>query len=317
MATARLGPIVSDVRGSVGDQTFGRNQGGIFIRERVSPQQPASSDRDATQAAMTALSQAWSATLNEAQRSTWMTYGKRHPLPDRFGRPRALAGICHFVRCNFHRYRDESAITATSAPLLPPPPMPSFSFNAFTTAALDVTGNPDPDVTGLYQLVGAFDSHPLWKLDGADRWLAWHQPFTIWVLIGSPGPLTGPFWHRVDPVTGQYTPQAPATGNPSAAWTDPPSYVHIELPLLNYDPPPTNLRLFAYAGAQVTQGRNYYRTPYRYIGRNTYDGADWSIDPWYVGHWEDLDAGARTFVRLVAVLDDGATSVAGHARADT
>jgi len=130
MATVKLGSVVSDIRGSIGDETYGRNQGGIFVRARVDPAQPSSTARDATQAAMTALSQAWSGTLSEAQRSTWRTYAQAFTLPDRYGRPKSLGAICHFVRSNAQRYRTDSAITAELAPAQPPLPMPSFGFTA-------------------------------------------------------------------------------------------------------------------------------------------------------------------------------------------
>jgi hypothetical protein len=84
-----------------------------------------------------------------------------------------------------------------------------------------------------------------------------------------------------------------------------------------YEPPATNLRLFAYAGQQVTTGRNFYNAPYRFIGVNRWDGSKWTLEPWEVPSWDALTASGRIFLRLVAVLPDGATSVAGYASANT
>lgn len=154
MATVRLGSVVADIRGSVGEETYGRNPGGIFVRARTPPGQPPSDERDERQAALTAISQAWSATLSDAQRSTWRTYAQANLLPDRFGRPKAMSGICHFIRCNAQRYRVSHAITALVAPDQPPGPPPPFDFTAheqfarikFKLSTFDYRGNPD----GLY-----------------------------------------------------------------------------------------------------------------------------------------------------------------------
>lgn len=316
MASVKPSSLISDVSGSVGDVTFGRNQGGLFVRERVSPAQPPSDERDARQAAITAISQAWSGTLTETQRSTWRTYSRRHPLPDRFGRPKTPSGICHFIKCNVQRYRDESAITATSAPDSPPPPMPAFTAAASAAAALAVAGDPNPDCTGTYKLAGTVDGKPYWKHTAAEWYTGWDTTWSKWFLSSSPGIPGGNFWWRWDPVTGSYTPQAPATGNPVAAWSAAESSVTLTPTTAISTASPANTRLFAYAGQQVTLGRAYYRTPFRYIGRNTYDGSDWNLDPWTVAHWNTLTVPGRTFLRVVQVLPDGATSIAGYARTD-
>ena len=314
MANVRLGSLVVDISGSVGDETFARNQGGIYVRERVSPAQPASAERDARQAAITAISQAWSGTLTETQRSTWRTYSFRHPLPDRFGRPKTPSGICHFIKCNVQRYRDETAITATSAPALPPPAMPTFLCTAKAAGALEVTGNPVPDVTGSYLLDGTNDGYPVWKLDGQAYWIWFRSSNGYWYLNTTVGAVSAPYWYNLPPLIGAFTPGTGASGTPTPAYDNPQSSVTLELPAPIWTDPPASTRVFAFAGELVTLGRNYYATPWRYIGRNTYDGSDWDLEPWTVPHWQVLAVPGRTFLRLVHVEPDGATSVAGYAR---
>lgn len=151
MATVRLGSIVADIRGSIGEEVYGRNPGGIFVRARTPPSQPPSDERDERQAAWKAISEAWSDTLSEPQRDTWRAYGQANPLPDRFGRPKLMSGICHFLRCNAQRYRVTHAITALVAPDEPPGPPPAFDFTAheqfnrlkFVLPTFDYRGNPD------------------------------------------------------------------------------------------------------------------------------------------------------------------------------
>jgi len=127
MATLVPGSIVQDIRGSVGTETYSRNTGGLFVRNRTSPGQPESAERDLRQAAITAISQYWSGTLTEAQRQTWHTYAGQFPLPDRWGRPKQLSGYCHFVRSNVQRYRRTSTVSYAVAPTRPPLWPPGFS----------------------------------------------------------------------------------------------------------------------------------------------------------------------------------------------
>lgn len=130
MALIKPGPLVADVRGSVGDVVFARNRGGLYVRNRTFPTQPASAERDLRQAAMTALSQAWSGTLTAAQRKTWTDYGLQHRMPNRLGQLRTLDGLRHFIRCNFQHYRVVAAIKFTAAPPGPPTHAPTFSCTA-------------------------------------------------------------------------------------------------------------------------------------------------------------------------------------------
>lgn len=317
MASIRLGSVIADIRGSVGDETYGRNQGGLYVRQRVSPSQPPSDERDARQAAMTALSQAWSGTLNQTQRDTWTQYGRQHPLPDRFGRPRDLAGICHFIRCNCQRYRDESAITASTAPTSPPPAMPGFTAAATALHALAVTGTITPDWTGVYHLLGTHDGQPTWKHPDHEQYI-WKQPGTEWWLITHEiDAYPADRFVRIPGPIGDWIPVGSATGTPTTAYNAAQSSVTITPAPAIWVGPATSTRLFAYAGEEVTTGRSYYRTPYRYIGRNTYDGADWTLDPWLLPHWTTLAPAKRTFLRVAQVLPDGATSIAGHAYANS
>jgi len=224
MALIAPGSLVADIRGSVGDVTYARNASGLYVRARTSPDQPESSERDKRQAALTALSQAWSATLTEAQRSTWRTYAARFPMPNRLGRLRFWDGLRHFIRCNAQHYRVSEAITFSSAPPAPPTYPPTFTIGA---------------------------SHM-------------------------------------------------------------PNILNFSVPPSNYDPPPTGMRLYAYAGLQVNQGVTYYSGPWRYLDWTEFDGDSWADLPLGGAVWYDMTPGHRVFARLVAVLAAGETSIAGH-----
>lgn len=316
MATVKLGSVVSDIRGSIGDETYGRNQGGIFVRARVDPAQPSSTARDATQAAMTALSQAWSGSLSDAQRSTWRTYAQAFTLPDRFGRPKTLSPICHFIRSNAQRYRTDSTITAEIAPAQPPLPMPSFGFTAKAAGALVASGVTVPPTAGTYTLRAPVNHRPAWEHVPLSRYLWQNATVTSWYISSTPGVLGSAYWYNTTAPNGVYTPAGTATGTPALAYSAAQSSLTITLPPYNYPDLQDGLRLFAYAGSQVTTGRNYYSTPFRFVGANHWSGSAWDLDPWTVPHYDVLTTPGRVFLRMVAVASDGATSVRGQARSD-
>ena len=134
MATIRPGNIVADIRGKLGDTVYSRNSAGPFVRERIDPVQPDTQLQLDQRALLTALSQAWSGTLTEAQRATWRQYASTWPRPNRWGQPTGNSGQNHFVRANAYIYRVNQTIPFTSAPPEGPLPRPQFTFTADGTA---------------------------------------------------------------------------------------------------------------------------------------------------------------------------------------
>lgn len=133
MAVLRLGSIVADIRGSVGDETFGRNQGGLYVRARTTPANPNTQDQQDCRATITALSQRWSGTLTEQQRTTWREYAHQHPQPDRFGQLHLVNGYTRYIQINFHRYRIDTEFAFDDAPFDPPLHPATFTFTAEAT----------------------------------------------------------------------------------------------------------------------------------------------------------------------------------------
>lgn len=99
MANIMLGSIVGEIVGSVGTETYARNGAGLHVRARSNPAQPASGKRDQVQANLTAVSQAWSGRLSEAQRAAWRQYGLTYPRPNRLGQPSLTSGYLAYCRC--------------------------------------------------------------------------------------------------------------------------------------------------------------------------------------------------------------------------
>lgn len=130
MAVVDLGSIVQDIRGSVGNETYARNQGGIYVRARAGPAGPPSGEQDKSTAAMTALSQWWSSDLTEQQRKDWRKYAHQFPRPNRWGHLTITSGYCRFIATNFRGNRPGGAINWSDAPLIPPWHPPALSFTA-------------------------------------------------------------------------------------------------------------------------------------------------------------------------------------------
>ena len=125
MANVKLGPIVSDITGSVGEQTFARNAAGLYVRNRSGPADNTGDNRVACRTALAALAVAWSTTLTDTQRASWRRYARQHPRLNRFGQSCNTAGYNRFIAINFRRRRHDSTIPFLTAPTSPPlwPPL--------------------------------------------------------------------------------------------------------------------------------------------------------------------------------------------------
>lgn len=84
MASIKLGPTVSDIRGSIGGVTFSRNGGGPYARTRVKGTNPNSAPQQVVRSIMATMSLAWTA-LTLAVRTGWDNYAKNVQLINRLG----------------------------------------------------------------------------------------------------------------------------------------------------------------------------------------------------------------------------------------
>lgn len=160
MASILPSSLINDIRGGVGSEVYSRNASGLYVRTKGTWVQPDTQRQLDVRAAITALSQAWSATLSEAQRATWRTYALAYPRKNRFGRPNCTKPFNRFVRLGTYRYRHDQSIPFTSAPPAPPLHRPTFTFTADAdadtiTIALPPTNYPTPFANlRLYVFIG-------------------------------------------------------------------------------------------------------------------------------------------------------------------
>lgn len=129
MANVRPSSTVGDIRGKLGQEVYARNSAGLYVRSLGSWVQPDTQRQVDARAAITALSQAWSGTLTEANRNSWRSYARRWPMPNTWGDLILTTGYNYFVRCNAYRYRQNTSIDFQAAPNAGPlsPPVVTFT----------------------------------------------------------------------------------------------------------------------------------------------------------------------------------------------
>lgn len=77
-----------------------------------------------------------------------------------------------------------------------------------------VTGDPDPDCRGTYELTGVHDGKDYYKRKDS-AWFIWYWPLTDrWFITSLLGSFEPEGWAHDKIIEGTYTPWWPATGNP-------------------------------------------------------------------------------------------------------
>lgn len=196
MALIHTGSVVTDIRGSAGTETYARNRGGIYVRERKGPAVNVGDNRIACRDAMRILSQYWSGTLTEQQRSDWRMYAHQHPGLDRWGQPRITTGYCAFIRHNWYYRHFLSSTQYSKAPTSPPVHQPICTISADSVSnTVNITVppsnyDPPPYYLYLWAYIG-YEQNPGVNF-APNKWRNWSWN------EGSPG-----FWMH-DPWTAAY-----------------------------------------------------------------------------------------------------------------
>lgn len=99
MAKIKLGALAQDVRGSIAGNTFARNKGGSYVRQKSSPTQPRTVRQMEQRAILSNVSQAWRG-LSEELRNAWNVYAANNPVTNVFGDAILLSGHGAFVQIN-------------------------------------------------------------------------------------------------------------------------------------------------------------------------------------------------------------------------
>lgn len=112
MALVLFGNGVADMRGSVAGNTFSRNRGGAYIRNRVVPLNPGSNPQNHIRQSVSNFAKAWGATLTAAQRAAWTAFAAAWPVTNKLGATIVLTGEQMYVRLNTVIYNAGGAAIA-------------------------------------------------------------------------------------------------------------------------------------------------------------------------------------------------------------
>lgn len=188
MATVRLGSVVADIRGSIGDETYGRNAAGIFVRHRTKPTGEPTDRQLEWQAIWRTVTKAWSAALDDTKRAAWADYANRYPLVNKWGVPRTSNPFLTFIRNNVPYYKVYDHIYANGiAPAFGPLVTTTTSIEAYDGQPdelhLHMDLKPDTDLRDGYCVVAFagkcvnrsrnFYNGP-WRFAGTNHW-EWPQ----------------------------------------------------------------------------------------------------------------------------------------------
>lgn len=92
MATIKLGPIVSEIRGLLGGTIFSRNGAGAYAKQFTKPTNPQTPAQQAIRNLLTAVSARWTANLSDAERESWIAAAPTFPLINKVGEVYFLSG---------------------------------------------------------------------------------------------------------------------------------------------------------------------------------------------------------------------------------
>ena len=209
MAVVLPGPLVSDVRGGVGDLVFERNAGGLYVRSKGIVTQDVTDPRTAAHDALTYLSRRYRDDLTEAQRQAWSQYGRIYPTADRWGQPKPRTGQQAYIRFNFHCHIAFGCEWGDTAPTLPPLPKTTITGEGnVANAEIDIaTPFPDWDVPATppvwYIYQGPMMSLQRSYFSGPYRFAGTYDPggpgWPSFIFVSPAFTLTGPnsFWIKM------------------------------------------------------------------------------------------------------------------------
>jgi hypothetical protein len=128
--------IITQASGSVGGLTYSHNKGGMYMRARSIPTNPATAAQVIARNALASMAGRWSTILTQAQRDAWAVYAANVPIIGKLGDPILLSGQQHYIRSNTFRARVDPG--NLNLPLVDDAPT---VFNIGETGEAAITGN--------------------------------------------------------------------------------------------------------------------------------------------------------------------------------
>lgn len=137
-------PILGNLRGSVGANTFSHNRGGDYVRRRVSPTNPNSTRQQTMRTYLGTLASLWSSVLTPAQREQWNVWSGQQAKEGPLGNSINLSGINGYVWTNTHLLDSGDARVDTPPLVVAPTGLLTISvdISAINTADFTFTATP-------------------------------------------------------------------------------------------------------------------------------------------------------------------------------
>lgn len=144
MAKFMPGPVVAEIRGSVGGTVFSRNRYGAICRYRAKPTVSVTAPALAAKARMTAATQLWQ-TMSDAERLAWNQWADGNPIVGALGEAQILTG--HVASVGINCRLQLMGIAMVTAPPITPAPAPLTTMTVAPDATLsgcDITFTATP-----------------------------------------------------------------------------------------------------------------------------------------------------------------------------
>lgn len=126
-------PILGDLSGSIGDNTFARNGKSSYVRRRTKPVNTITARRSAVRQAFQLASDEWRDTVTNPGKTSWDAYATNTPVPGKFGLPRTRTGRDWFMAINTFLLNAGSPIQSA------PPATPGLAKAYTPTATADTS----------------------------------------------------------------------------------------------------------------------------------------------------------------------------------
>lgn len=199
MAISKFGSLLTDLRNSIGSDTYSRNKGGAYVRTRSTPANPQTTRQQEVRAKMTNISQAW-ASLSDSERQQWIEAAANFPYRNQFGDTYFLSGIALHNALNLSLANISKPYIASPPAAESLPGLSSLSVTArVTTNRVRIAFSPSPIPAGYAMNVYATDSISpgINYVKNRLRWIYYLDPGD-----SSPFTLSGQWNLKFGPVTG-------------------------------------------------------------------------------------------------------------------
>jgi hypothetical protein len=118
---AKFLPILGQLSGSIGDNTWSHNKGGPYVRKRGIPAKIPTAAQLAVRAIMASLSSQWSSALSSTERGEWNNWASTQPLAGPLGNTYLRSGQQAFVGLNARLVLNGGSFVALPPTTVAPP----------------------------------------------------------------------------------------------------------------------------------------------------------------------------------------------------